>query len=444
MREYRDFGKHPNYKIFQENGSFFLLKETIETFFNCELTIYSKPSTQLISFDIHILENPNRGYYPIDEDNVIIVGRIMEKKNLVSAIGFHLKSDRIGENVKLLNKFESAISGVLTQEFNNYFQYGILAFGDELIKHTITNYLCQGFYDFRSIRHLIEYFFKLRTTSFEGSFFSTGLILTKAFHEFISEIPEDRYGESLELSKWIRLNTSNKVDKRLWYLADGKRTFFLSTKKLDLSYLFVLDEKYSILNYLDTHTLNLTLKGGDLLFKIENEKLFSINTARGFEFLFFENQWKFRNYNFLRKIIFENITTNNDITDSIIFYLLSCSKSNISSILWFPDDFDSIDNIIQPNTKNNFTKKNVNITDKRFVNHVFRCLSSDGATIIDKSGNIVHIGVIVDLNKITVSGMKGTGETAASALAANGISIKISQDGNIKIFTDADKKPLLF
>lgn len=63
-----------------------------------------------------------------------------------------------------------------------------------------------------------------------------------------------------------------------------------------------------------------------------------------------------------------------------------------------------------------------------------RILSSDGVTVIDKSGKIIYHGGIVDLNAGITKGLAGTGETAARILSDNGIAIKISQDGNIKIF----------
>lgn len=443
--EYRDFGNHGSYKYFVDQGEFFMLKETMQDFFHCDVTIYPRPTNQLKShFNIDIHNNPRRGLYPIDNDNLVIVGRILKGRKMISAIGFHLKRERLSENGKLLNRFEEALSGILTQEFNNHFQYGSLAFGDELLKHTITNYISKGSYDFRNVRHLIEYFFKLRTTSFEGNFFATGAILTKAIHDFINKETIKRNGETYQLSKWIRIKSSNKIDKRIWYLADGKTSFFLSNKNLDITSLFVLNSAYSNTNYLDSHSLSLTLKGGDALFKIENEKLFSINTAGGFEFLFFENQWRFRNYNFLKKILFENITSDEAVINSLIFYLLSCSKKQISSILWFPSDISKIDELIQINTKNTFLDNPVNVTNKDFINHIFRCLSSDGATVIDKQGDIIFVGVVIDLSKVTIHGLKGTGESAASVLVRNGVSVKISQDGNIKIFTPKSEKPFIF
>ena len=42
-----------------------------------------------------------------------------------------------------------------------------------------------------------------------------------------------------------------------------------------------------------------------------------------------------------------------------------------------------------------------------------RILSSDGVTVIDKSGKIIYHGGIVDLNAGITKGLAGTGETAA-------------------------------
>lgn len=86
-------------------------------------------------------------------------------------------------------------------------------------------------------------------------------------------------------------------------------------------------------------------------------------------------------------------------------------------------------------------KKTFFIANK--ANHIIRYLSSDGATIVDKDGFLQYFGCIVDLGKIKIQGVKGTGESAAEALAHNGIAIKISQDGLIKIFNKPDSKPII-
>ena len=132
------------------------------------------------------------------------------------------------------------------------------------------------------------------------------------------------------------------------------------------------------------------------------------------------------------------------LIDSLLFYTLICSKKQISSIIWFPKEIEKIDDLIQPDTKNKFVTEPVNLKDKNLINHIFRCLSSDGATVIDQDGFIQYLGVIVDLSKISIVGLKGTGESAASALAGNGTALKISQDGSIKFFTSKSIKPYVF
>lgn len=435
---YKDFGKFTIYKEFIDLGILFTLKETISDFFKCDVDFFPHPSTQIYKkFNINILENPRRGFYPIDDDNVIILARVQEQKKLTSSYGIIMSAKGISKNVKLLNIFEGALSWTLTEEFYSRFQNGILAFGDELIKHTITNYLCKGYFNYRYVRHLIEYFLKLRTTSFEGTYFSTGVLISKSIHDFQKNNKRSVY--MYDLTQMIRLRNTNRIEKRIWYLADGKKSFFLATKKLDISRYIVVDNLVYNENYIDNHTLSFTLKGGDSLFKIENEKLLSINTSSGYEFLFFENQWKFRNYNQIIEFLKSVISNQEELINSLLFYILNCSKKQISSIIWFPENFEEIDNYIQVKTKNVFINGDINIRNKNFINHIFRCLSSDGATIIDRDGNIRYIGVIADLNKIKIEGMKGTGESAATALGLNGVAIKISQDGTIKIYNGKSK-----
>lgn len=72
-------------------------------------------------------------------------------------------------------------------------------------------------------------------------------------------------------------------------------------------------------------------------------------------------------------------------------------------------------------------------------------LTSDGVTAIDSDGKGIFTGGIVDLNSVPSEGEAiGTGESAARILSCNGIAIKISQDGAVKIFSSPEKNPLLF
>jgi hypothetical protein len=442
--DYLDFKKLTQYNVLRKHG-LNLLAETIESFFGCQVEIFHYPKRdfkEIFNIDIH--ENEKRGFYPLDENKVLILGRIFKSNFLITSIGFGLTGIDVTKSSKLLNIFENILSHNLTIGFKNYFEDATLIFGDEIIKQTITEYVSRGAYDSRQIRHLIEYFFKLRTTSFEGKYFSTGAIFTKSTDMFDGTFDTKRFGSSKKLTNPFYISITEKIDKRIWYLVDGQTTFFLGNKNLCFNNLFILNEEYSKSNFLEAHSLALTLKGGDFLIKVENEKLLSIITSDGSEFLFFENKWKYRNYNVLKELLATHISANDKIINSILFYILNCSKKQISTILWFPKDMKDIDQYINTDTKNSFVVDNLFITDTQAINHIFRCFSSDGVSVIDNLGKLIYIGVIVDISKAVIKGIAGTGESAASVLSKNGLSIKVSQDGVIKIFTEDRLLPYYF
>jgi len=441
---YLDIKKLAQYNVLRKH-SLNLLTETIESFFSCQVEVFLFPEKDFkIKFNIDIHDNERRGFYPLDGNSLLILGRIFKDNSLITSIGFRLTGINVNKSSKLLNIFENILSHHLTLGFQNYFEDSALIFGDEIIKQTITEYVSRGAYDSRQIRHLIEYFFKLRTTSFEGRYFSTGAIFTKSTDIFDGTFDTKRFGSSKKLTNPFYISITDKIDKRIWYLVDGKTSFFLGNKNLCFNNLFILNEEYSKSNFLETHSLALTLKGGDFLIKVENEKLLSIITSDGSEFLFFENKWKYRNYNVLKELLASHISTNEKIINSILFYILNCSKKQISTILWFPENMEEIDTYINTDTKNSFIVDNLFITDTQAINHIFRCFSSDGVSIIDNLGKLVYIGVIVDISKATIKGIAGTGESAASVLSKNGLSIKVSQDGVIKIFTNDSPTPYYF
>lgn len=441
---YTEISKLSQYRIFKKYVQEILV-ETIESFFNCNVIIYTHPAKIFLEeFNIDIHQNNARGFYPIDESNLLLLGRIFKNKTLISSVGFKLSGLDVERTSKLLNVFERALTHFLTSEFSLYFENSSIIFGDEIIKKTMATYISKGGYDARQIRHLIEYFFKLRTTSFEGRYFSTGAIFTKTHNFLTGKFDSLRHGHTFGLEKPFHISITNNINKRIWYLVDGKTSFFLGNKNLNFRSIFTINSQYAENNFIDSHSLSLTLKGGDFLIKVENEKLMSINLSGGDEFLFFENKWKFRNYTHLKNLLLKNINSDIELVDSILFYIITCSKSQISTILWFPEDLKNIDCLINPKTKNSFLKEKINIKNKHAIKHLLRCISSDGACVFSNTGILEHIGVIVNLENAKASGMTGTGETAAAILKQNGLAIKVSQDGLIKIFTKNNDSAYIF
>lgn len=439
---YRDIKKFNRFDNLKDYG-LEILKETIEDFFNCQATFLFEPSKYATeNFNINLLESPQRGCYPIDNDTFFIFARVIESKTLKSGLGIILSGKNIYKLAKFLNSFEGALTGELSQSFIKGFEDSSLILGDNLITHSISNYCIRGHIDYRKFYHLISYFLKLKNTTFESESFSTGLIVTKSFHAYSKKGEEERFGTLFPLSKKYNISNSLKANRRFWYLVDGKNTFYVANKDLEIRNLFVIDENYNTLDYLDNNTLALTLKGGDVLFKIENEKQFSIINSDGIEFLCLENRWRLRDYNLTKQLI-SSVVSDQTVINSLLFYILFCSKNSISSVIWIPEDLNIISDLVKPDTLNKLIKEPISIQDKKFTNHIMRYLSSDGASIIDKNGFLTYFGCIVDMKNLEIKGVKGTGESAAQVLSSNGLSVKISQDGTIKLFLSENEFPII-
>lgn len=424
-----------NLKYFSnfKRDSLAILINHLEDFLSAEVAYYLYPVKQLnIHYNINILENPKRGVYHIDENHVIIIPKVYYNKEIIARIAFSIKKPKVSIDKKLFNILEGAISKNLTHTYIFGFRDTIQYFDDSLIERVIANYFSKGYYNPSRLIYLFNYFHKLRTTSFEGNFFSTGMILTRAGHAFGEKHNQNRYGKAHALISKYEIE-GKPLDRRFWFMVDGKQSYFLCNRNMSITHLFNLtSEKESEFNYINSLTLPKTLMGGDVLLRIESEKELSVINSEGIEFIYQENKWKYRNYNFIEELIKSNISFNKDSYDLLIFYILYCSKNGISSIIWIPEDLQEVDKILK--TKNRLFRNNINVSNREYSNIIIRFLSSDGATIIDSNGNICYFGCIVDLSKTKIIGVQGTGENAAGALSSNGISIKVSQDGTIKLY----------
>lgn len=121
---------------------------------------------------------------------------------------------------------------------------------------------------------------------------------------------------------------------------------------------------------------------------------------------------------------------------------MRCSRSHISTIVWIPED-SSESKIKSVTTDNriNIWDKYLNVLKEQDEPLILKILASDGAIVIDKNGDILYESVFADVAKVEMNKnvLAGTGETATKCLSQNGVAIKVSQDGTIKIYTGNEK-----
>ncbi len=246
------------------------------------------------------------------------------------------------------------------------------------------------------------------------------------------------------ISRYVSL--FDKIDRRFWFLIDGKNSFYVCNESLKISRVLTLDDSRSS-SFINNHMLSDNLIANEILFRINNEKEYSV-ISNNQEFTYIENKWKYRNYSYIESI-FRNYT---ELTDSciksLLFFVFYCSRNSISTILWLPKEISKIDFKTDSESllksKNTFFKPNsktqISIDNKKYSSTIMRIISSDGVTVFDNKGILRYYGCVVNLESAKIEGVVGTGETAARILSSNGIAIKISQDSTIKLFLDVNNK----
>ena len=292
---------------------------------------------------------------------------------------------------------------------------------------------------------MIEYLQKLSATTFEDTYFKTGFIISRSLYAYMKQGGNDRNGTIIDLNRGYALLTENIPEKRLWYLVDGENSFLIFGKKLIVHNMFLREENSENSSYVDTYSLSQTLLGQDIVFRVLSKSQYSILNADGLEFISIENRWKFRDYNVLVRFFNTYGGFKQEVINKIIYLVMYCSHENRSVIMWLPDKLeeDEINKYIL--SKNDIIVECIDILDNKADSLIKRMLTSDGVTALNSEGKVIFTGGIVDLNSVNAKGKAiGTGESAARILSHNGIAIKISQDGAIKIFSSPEEVPLLF
>lgn len=433
-----DFYDIRGYEYFKREAHKLLI-ETLSDFFGVEVRLHFKPLSELQHYGIDITQDPGRTVYPVDSNTVIVLCNAVSDGERYY-LGIKFTANHIGEETKIFNVTSKAINACLNQCVYSDFKNAISYMGDRLIVRLIGKQLEPAGYSSSKVMHMVDKFVGLRSTTFEGKHFSTGLLLTRSLHDFKKKGDEGRSGELLTLN--VANGYLKKINNRYWYMADGFRTFYVTDLKSDIRHMFVYTDVEG--NHFKNMVLYKTLKGGDVLIRTEAGREVSVITSDGVEFINQENCWRYRDYELLKKRILKELNLNEDVYNSLLYYVLHCSKNDISSLIWMPKDINKYTESIKEGTANKLAESTLNIVDQAYSSLLKRILSSDGATVIRPTGEIEAYGCMVETGQARVSGVKGTGETAASILAKNGIAIKISQDGTIKVFLNGKNVPIKF
>ncbi len=440
MNEFKDF---KNCKEFESFGLPYLIG-SVERFFGGAVRYNSAPISALKRHhEIDITINPRRGVY-LSEDmsSAIILGKVMNNRLVEAVFSLHVTNTSFIGLEKLLNDFQGALAVTLTRSALAKFAHKPHQFGDELLELAISKYFSKGYYDHRNFQQLIDLFHSLANTRFEGRNFTTGLVLTRSFFAFKQQGNHTREGTAFPLVEERKLSARDPIEKRFWYLADGQTSYFLADPQLMVRNVFLANSgRQGLSSFIDDYTLSKTIKGGDALFRVTSQSEFSVTGASGIDCNYKEGRWRARNLNHIASVIRTTLGVADSFVQAFLYFALYLSRRRMSSILWVPIDLNNIDGMLL--SKNRLTRDSFSIINERHTQSLLRLLSSDGASIFSRDGELVSFGSVIDISKVAISGVKGTGESVASILGSNGVCIKVSQDGTIKLYASSSVRPMI-
>lgn len=372
-----------------------------------------------------------------DKDNEIcIVSQIYVDDKLIAYYPYVL----VGRYVKKMNlaknffpRVAEAISEQLTACYLQKFKGGDWLFGDRFAQMLIANCISSNLHNGIKFAHLIEKIEQLSVSTFEGEYFSTGVIVSSNFANY----RENTF-------KFCQNRNIDEINKREWFLADGKTSFFLIDSNSNLEGIYVNERIYDddfVDDYFENYYLYKNLHDSDFIVRAIGPNEISVSDAYGKEYVKIENVWRFRYKNNFSEYLENRTQIKKELSNAIIYYALKCSRNHVSTIIWIPEkeDKDNIGKYIT-GTGVRLWKTKLNILKKSHEILVDKILASDGAIVIEKNGDIMYESVFVDVGKAKVSldTLVGTGETATAYLAQNGVAIKVSQDGTIKVYSEKE------
>jgi hypothetical protein len=347
--------------------------------------------------------------------------------------GLRLRKPRIADSARVFDAFAEAARIGHAESRRRGFTDATRTLGDGLIELTVAKYLAPDASTEAAVHLLLELFAKLRSATFEGESFTTGLVFVPDV-----EAVAARVGDTISpLTRPAFLYQARGIDKRFWYMVDGRGTYYICDRALRIEHAFAVPHGSGSTRQWLEHALG----AGSALFRVTSRSEFSVSTPDGLDFSYHNDTWRLRDYRAIYGAVLSRIPASRDVLDALLPFVLKLSTRHLSALVWLPAE-GGLDEV-HCKTKNSLLSDPISLFDAHRRSFLMRQLASDGATIIDTGGDVLHYGCIVDTGREAVQGVYGTGELTARHLSRHGVAVKVSSDGQVQIYTAPDAPALL-
>ncbi len=299
---------------------------------------------------------------------------------------------------------------------------------------------------FWPVQSLIQLLKNLSYQSYEGSPATTGFLIyrTKLDH-FLESLNATRYGW-IDLAKDRRTISTNFFRNPLSYrFVDGQRALFVGDIRMNIKGTIRTNApgpNDNIERLANRETLSLLEKAGEGSFAV------FVNSASEVEvvldndklLLWRKGSWGIFDPDIMREFFKGHLEKR--ATDHLVWSIYALSKARHGTVVLVADDNTDIEHLRMGSVGGRDPLSRALISHVRGSKigtlkrsgELNRILSSDGLTVVNRKGELLDTGVIIDTSKVEDLVTGGGRTTAATAASFFGRVIKVSEDGPIDLY----------
>jgi len=349
----------------------------------------------------------------------------------------------IGE---LLTAFKGLFEGFSAEGYAAHFRTALLtSLADIAVARYIRGDRKGVFWPTQSLIQLLK---NLSYQRYEGSPATTGfLVYRNQLDDFLNGLEKTRY-DWLDLGDERRRISGNFFLNPLSYrFVDGHRALFVSDIRMNVKGTIRTNSpgpSDHIDQLANRETISLLKTAGDGAFAIYVNQSSEVEAVLDSDkiLLWRKGYWSIYDPDIMREFLTGRLEKRS--IDHLVWAIYALSKTRHGTVVLVADDNTDLDAL---------RKGSVGGRDplsRALVKHVrgtkigvlkrsgelSRILSSDGLTVINRKGELLDTGVIIDTSKVSDLVTGGGRTTAATAASHFGRVVKVSEDGPVDLFRD--------
>ena len=299
---------------------------------------------------------------------------------------------------------------------------------------------------FWPVQSLIQLLKNLSYQRYEGSPATTGFLVYRCqLDDFLTSLNATRYGW-LDLEKDRRRVAADFFRNPLSYrFVDGQRALFIGDIRMNIKGTIRTSSpgpNDNIERLANRETLSLLDKAGEGSFAIFVNKASEVEVVLDNDklLLWRKGYWGIFDPDIMREFFSGKLEKR--ATDHLIWSIYALSKARHGTVVLIADKNTDLDHLRMGSVGGRDPLSRALIRHVRGTKigalkrsgELSRILSSDGLTVINKKGELLDTGVIIDTSKVKDLVTGGGRTTAATAASYFGRVIKVSEDGPIDLF----------